>query len=99
MVARALIDGDAIDDVALAKVFEHPEEVLRSDAKHRGTNTNAGIERDDFVVLQFLAEAVDEMDFRAHGPFGAGGGNPEGCEYAPRRGPFIGAPFPFPTGK
>src|SRR5205814_511315 len=90
MVPSAFVDGDAIDDVALAKDFEHPEEVLRSDAKHRGTNTNAGIERDDFVVLQFLAEAVDEMDFRAHGPFGAGGRSLDGCDDALGRADLIG---------
>src|SRR6266513_2652979 len=82
MVASAFVDGDAIDDVALAKIFEHPEEMLRSDAEHRCANTNAGIERDDFVVLQYLAEAVDEVDFRADGPFGAGGRSLDGCDDA-----------------
>src|SRR5258707_8567511 len=47
--------------------------MLRSDAKHRRADANAGIERDDFVVPQFLAEAVDEVDFGADGPLSAGG--------------------------
>src|SRR6267143_297407 len=74
MVAGALVDGNAVDDVAFAQVFERPEEMLRSDAKHRGADANAGIERHDFVILQFLAEAVDEVDLRADGPLGACGG-------------------------
>ena len=28
MMASALVDGDAVDDVAFAQVFERPEEVL-----------------------------------------------------------------------
>src|SRR5229473_3102655 len=47
--------------------------MLRGDAKHGGANANAGIERDDFVCLQFLAKAVDEVDLRANGPLGTGG--------------------------
>src|SRR2546427_4865555 len=95
MVPSAFVDGDAIDDVALAKIFEHPEEMLRSDAEHRCANTDAGIERDDFVVLQFLAEAVDEVDFRADGPFGAGGGSLYGCDGNLRRAAFICGPCAF----
>src|SRR5260370_34309331 len=72
VVAGALIHGDAVHYVALAQIFEHPEQMLRSDTEHRRANADAGIERNDFVVLQFLAEAVDAMDFRADGPFGAG---------------------------
>src|SRR5260370_39409550 len=47
--------------------------MLWRDAEHRGADTNAGIERDDFVIPQFLAEAVDEVDFRADGPLRASG--------------------------
>src|SRR5882757_273297 len=90
MVPSAFVDGDAIDDVALAKIFEHPEEMLRSDAEHRCANTDAGIERDDFVVLQFLAEAVDEVDFRADSPFGAGGRSLDGCDDTLGRADLIG---------
>src|SRR5467141_1805399 len=73
VVSSALIDGDAVDDVAFAQIFERPEEMLRGDAEHRGADANAGIQGNDFVVLQFLAEAVDEVDFRAYGPLGARG--------------------------
>src|SRR5260370_37323919 len=82
MVASALIDGDAVHDVALAQIFERPEEMLRGDAKHRGANTDAGIERNDFVVLQFLAEAVDEVDFRDDGPLCACGRGLDGFDDA-----------------
>src|ERR1700719_1009793 len=82
VVAGALIDGDAVYNVALAQIFEHPEEMLRSDTEHRRAHANAGIERDDFVVLQFLAEAVDEVDFRADGPCGAGGRSLDGFDDA-----------------
>src|SRR6266404_2146546 len=80
MVARALIDGDAVHYVALAQIFERPEEMLRSDTEHRRADANAGIERDDFVILQFLAETVDEVNFRADGPFGAGGRSLDGFD-------------------
>ena len=55
MVASALVYGDAVDDVAFAEILERPEEVLRSNAEHRGANAHTGVERDDFVVSQFLA--------------------------------------------
>src|SRR5260370_19017757 len=74
MVSSALIDGDAVDDVALAKIPKGPEGMLRGDAEHRGADANAGVEGDNFMVLQFLAKAVDEMNFRADGPLGASGG-------------------------
>src|SRR6266436_2989423 len=90
MVARALIDGDAVHYVALAQIFERPEEMLRSDTEHRRADANAGIERDDFVILQFLAEAVDEVDFRADGPFGAGGRSLDGCDDTLGRADLIG---------
>src|SRR5882762_7144440 len=90
MVARALIDGDAVHYVALAQIFERPEEMLRSDTEHRRADANAGIERDDFVILQFLAETVDEVDFRADGPFGAGGRSLDGFDDALGRAGLIG---------
>src|ERR1700675_3735436 len=68
MVASAFVDGDAVNDVALAEIFKRPEQMLRGDAKHRGADAHAWIERDDSVVLQFLAETVDGGDFRADGP-------------------------------
>src|SRR6267378_3836137 len=71
MMASAFVNGDAVHNVALTQIFERPEEMLRGDAKHRGADANAGIERDNFVALQFLAEAVDEVNFGANGPFGA----------------------------
>src|ERR1700694_3492346 len=90
MVAGALIDGDAVHYVALAEVFERPEEMLRSDTEHRRADANAGIERDDFVVLQFLAEAVDKVDFGADGPLGAGGRSLDGFDDALGRTDLIG---------
>src|SRR5258708_16255836 len=72
VVAGALVNGNMVDDVALTQIFERPEEMLRSNTEHRRADADAGIERDDFVVLQLLAEAVDEVDFRADGPLGAG---------------------------
>src|SRR5258708_3771266 len=73
VVSSAFIDGDAVDDVAFAQIFEGPEEMLRGDAKHGCANANAGIERDDSVVFEFLAKAVDKVNFRANGPLGASG--------------------------
>src|SRR5713101_2521043 len=90
VVAGALIDGDAVHYVALAQIFEHPEQMLRSDTEHRRANADAGIERNDFVVLQFLAEAVDEMDFRADGPFGAGRRSLDGFDDALGRADLVG---------
>src|SRR6266403_5080690 len=90
VVAGALIDGDAVHDVALAQIFEHPEQMLRSDTEHRRANADAGIERNDFVVLQFLAEAVDEMDFGADGPLSAGGRSLDGFDDALGRTDLIG---------
>src|SRR6266852_8232770 len=72
VVAGALVDRDAVDDVAFAEILKRPEEMLRGDAEHRGTDANAGIERNDSVVLKFLTEAVDEVNFRADSPLGAG---------------------------
>src|ERR1700674_1022246 len=71
MVASAFVDGDAVNDVALAEIFKRPEQMLRGDAKHRGADAHAWIERDDSVVLQFLAETVDEVYFRADAPLRA----------------------------
>src|SRR5260370_1329272 len=45
--------------------------MLRSDAEHGGANATVGIERDDSVVCEFLAKAVDKVNFRANGPLGA----------------------------
>src|SRR5713226_10326580 len=71
VVASAFVDGDAVDDVAFGQIFKRPKEVLRCDAEHGGANANAGIERNDSVVLKFLAKAVDKVNFRANGPLGA----------------------------
>src|SRR6266851_1428787 len=71
VVASAFVNGNAVDDVALAEILKSPKEMLRGDAKHSCANANAGIERDDSVVCEFLAKAVDKMNFRANGPLGA----------------------------
>src|ERR1700747_2061318 len=72
MMASTFVNRDAVDNVALTQVFERPKEMLGSDAEHRGANANTGIERDDLVAFQFLAEAIDKVDFRANGPRCAG---------------------------
>src|SRR6266436_218798 len=90
MVASAFVDGDAVHNVALAQIFERPKEMLRGDPKHGGANANAGIERDNFVALQFLAEAVDKVNFGADGPFGACRGGLDGFDDAFRRAYLIG---------
>src|SRR5882762_505 len=59
MAASVLVNGDTVNDVALTQILERPEKMLRSDTEHRGANADAGIKRDDVVILQFLAEAVD----------------------------------------
>src|SRR6266436_5753575 len=64
--------------------------MLWRDAEHRGADTNAGIERDDFVIPQFLAEAVDEVDFRADGPLRASGRSFYGFDNAFCRADLIG---------
>src|ERR1700674_1632926 len=90
IVAGALIDGNAVDDVAGAEVFERPEKMVRRDTKHRGTDADAGIKRDDFAVLQFLAEAIDQVDLRADGPLGAGWRSLDGFEDALGRTDLVG---------
>src|SRR5229473_1038407 len=82
MVAGALVNGNAVDDVAFTQIFERPEEMLRSNSEHRRADADAGIERDDFVVPQFLAEAIDEVDFGADGPLGACGRSLDGFDDA-----------------
>src|SRR6266704_512735 len=82
IVTSALIDRNAVDDVAFAEVFKRPKEMLRGNAEHRGADADAGIERDDFAVPEFLAEAVDEVDFRAHSPLRAGGKSRDGLDDA-----------------
>src|SRR5260370_20081773 len=72
VVAGALVDRDAGDDVAFAEILKRPEEMLRGDAEHSCANANAGIERDNSVVFKFLAKAVDKVNFRADSPLGAG---------------------------
>src|SRR5258708_1326255 len=64
--------------------------MLRSDTEHRRADANAGIERDDFVVLQFLAEPVDEVDFGGGGPLRAGGRRLNGFDDALGRTDLIG---------
>src|SRR5437773_6786812 len=71
VVPSAFVNGNAVNDVTFAQVFEHPEEMLGGDAKHGRADANAGIERDDLVVLQFSAEAVDQVNFGADGPLRA----------------------------
>src|SRR5258708_5749581 len=96
-MARAFIDRDAVHYVALAQIFERPEEMLRGDAEHRRADANAGIERDDLVVLQFFAEAVDEGDFRADGPLGASGRSLAGIDDALGGADLIGGLRDFKT--
>src|SRR5467141_1117023 len=90
VVSSALIDGDAVDDVALDEIFERPQEMLGSDAEHRGADANAGIQGNDFVVFQFFAEAVDEVNFRTDGPLSARGRILDGFYNALGRADLIG---------
>src|SRR5882757_1169918 len=90
VVARTLVNGDAVDDVAFTEIFQRPEEVLRGDAEHRGADANARVKRDDFVVFQFLAEAIDEVDFGADGPLSASGRSLDGFDDAFGRADLVG---------
>src|SRR6266478_4428584 len=90
VVSSALIDGDAVDDVAFAKIFERPQEMLGSDAEHRGADAIAGIQGNYFVVFQFFAEAVDEVNFRTDGPLSARGRILDGFYNALGRADLIG---------
>src|SRR5437868_3185057 len=42
--------------------------MLRCNAEHRGTHTNARIERNDLAVRHFLGETVHQVNFGTHGP-------------------------------
>src|SRR5260370_38024356 len=44
VVSSAFVNRDTVHDVALAEIFERPEEMLRGDAEHRRANANAGVE-------------------------------------------------------
>src|SRR5882724_1582729 len=96
-MAGALVDGDAVDDIAFAEIFERPEEMLRGNAEHRGADANTGIERDHFVILQFLAEAIDEVNFRADSPLGAGRRSLDSFDDAFGRADLIGGLGDFET--
>jgi len=53
----AFIDRNAVHYVALAQIFQRPEEDAAEWIRNIVVQTQTlGIERDDFVVLQFLAE-------------------------------------------
>ena len=43
--------------------------MLRGDAEHGGADTYVGVNRNDLLVLERLPQAVDQVDFCAHGPF------------------------------
>src|SRR3989454_6816133 len=90
MMSSALIDGDAVDNVAFAQILKRPEEMLRGDAEHGGADAIAGIERNDFVILKFLAETANEVNFCADGPLGAGGRTLDGLDDALGRANLIG---------
>src|SRR5258708_7431283 len=97
VVAGALVNGNTVDDVALTQIFERAEEMRRSNREQRGADADAGIERDDFVVPQFLAEAIDEVDFGADGPLGARGRSLDGFDDALGRADLIGGLRDFET--
>src|SRR5437879_4718759 len=90
VVAGAFVDGDTVDNVAFAQILKRPKEMLRGDAKHSCANANAGIERDDSVVFEFLAKAVDKVNFRANGPLGASGRRLNGLDDALGRADLVG---------
>src|SRR5882724_8945691 len=68
-ITSALVDGNLIDDFSGAKIFESPQQVHRSDSEHGGANAHAGVKRYHLTIFQFLAEAIDHVNFGAHGPF------------------------------
>lgn len=68
VVPRSFIDGDAVDYVARAKIFQHPKQVLWRDAKHRRAHAHTLVQRDDLAAFQLFAKAIHQMNFRAHGP-------------------------------
>src|SRR6266478_739180 len=90
VVAGAFVDGDTVDNVAFAQVLKRPKEMLRGDAKHGCANANAGIERDDSVVFEFLAKAVDKVNFRANRPLGASGRSLNSLDDALGRADLVG---------
>src|SRR3984957_16568811 len=70
-VSGSFIDRNAVDDVAGDQVVQRPEKMLWGDAEHRGANAHAGIERHHFVIGQFLAEPIDQVNFGADRPLRA----------------------------
>src|SRR5205809_4568237 len=67
---------NAVDHIAVQKVFQGPAEVLGRDAKHGGAQAAGIVEGNyHFVFMgKLFAHAIDEMDFSAHGKLGTGGG-------------------------
>ena len=65
---------DLIDDVAFRQIFQCPAQMLRRDAEHGGAEATGIVERDDLLPFrsEFLAHAIDQVDFRTHGKHGSG---------------------------
>src|SRR5205823_14459984 len=57
--------ANAIDHVAIHKVFQRPREVLRRNSEHRRAQTSQIVKCDDFLSLlcEALAHAVDKVNF------------------------------------
>ena len=63
----AFVDGDAIDHAAIDQILEHPKQMGRVDAVHRGAQALMRRKAQDGLVGVALSQAVDQMDFGAHG--------------------------------
>ena len=67
-VLNIVFHFDLIDDVAFGQIFKRPAKMLRRDAEHGRAEATGIVQRDDLLSFgsEFLAHAVDQMDFRAH---------------------------------
>src|SRR5439155_15154618 len=66
--------GDLIHDLPFQKVLQRPEQVGRIDAKHRGAETPAVVERNNETIRILLFQTVHQMDLRANRPLCPGRG-------------------------
>src|SRR6202040_391360 len=72
------------------EIFERPQQMHRSDAKHGGADAHAAIERHYMAIFQFFAQAIDHVNFRAHGPFRSGRRGFDHANDALGRADFVG---------
>src|SRR5688500_6651401 len=70
---RLLGDGYLVDDAPGDERVEHPREVLRRDAVHRGAHAEVGREQAYLLVRVPRGQTADEVDLGADRPLGARG--------------------------